>query len=64
MIVDLLDPEINMMSEEGSERDEFDEEIVEEEEEDAKSKKLDDDEKSITDEREKEKDSFGYVNFA
>jgi hypothetical protein len=37
MIVDLLDPEINMMSEEGSERDEFDDEIAEEDEESNRS---------------------------
>lgn len=59
MIVDLLDPEINMMSEEGSERDEFDDEIAEEDEDERKSNKSDEDNKSVRDDIEKEMENFG-----
>jgi hypothetical protein len=59
MIVDLLDPEINMMSEEGSERDEFDDEIAEEDEDERKSNKSDEDNKSVRDEKETEMENYG-----
>ncbi|VDI69525.1 Hypothetical predicted protein [Mytilus galloprovincialis] len=60
MIVDLLDPEINMMSEEGSERDEYDEEIVEENEEERKSDIDEEDDKSVKEEKEKEKEMENF----